>query len=185
MKHSNCQFPFEETLWKLSPTSWTERRRIRLTPLHMSFGLGEVWTLAICALGGAPLTPTIPRISLGRLDLKERRTSLLVTLKPHGVLPNLYVLIAEKDSGSVTKFKSRDTTFLESGFPKNARLIHRNLNMRCKVMLTWHLFIRVGDMISQIMNWFIIHQIHLPLRQMYQITLLIILLTVGALRSRF
>lgn len=62
-----------------------------------------------------------------------------------------YMYIVDQTSGSVTNFESLDT-MSSTTFQRRARLVQTNVYMRYKIKLSQHLFIRVGEMMSKMMN---------------------------------
>lgn len=80
----------------------------------MIYGLGEDRAFP-CILEGAPLTPTIPRISTKGFDRPRRMKNIFIG---YSKTCKMYVYISKHNKGSVFKFESRDTTFLDIEFFK-------------------------------------------------------------------
>lgn len=77
-----------------------------VTILQMSFGLGEVLTLSICALGGGNIRP-------------KGKKSLFIS---YYETSKGYMFIIDQYNGCVTKVEPRDTTFLNNFFSKKVEI---------------------------------------------------------------
>lgn len=82
----------------------------------------------------------------------------------------------QQDSGSVTELELLDVAFLDNKFPKNNAVGFNRYVYELQDQVKMAMFIRVREMIPQMINWFHFPDSPLVEANIYQIPLIMILL---------